>query len=179
MQAIVVDSQPVVNEQPAPIIGLQGQAVDTRPMNNQETCPTHCEALVLAEAIPPSASISVVDAVHTPHCVWAASANIEASDTFAKIENLFFDTLAQPAPRNKHAGWRWWWWLAFPRLWHDWLAIVGARPIIAIPIIELDIVLRTMRGPPKVQEAIGSVITIWLVVPRTPEPPWRAIRSPP
>jgi len=94
MQAIVVDSQPVVNEQPAPIIGPQAQAIDTSLFDNQETRPTHCETVILAETREPSAGISIVHIVHPSHHLCVASPNIEASDSMAKVKHLLFDTFA-------------------------------------------------------------------------------------
>jgi hypothetical protein len=94
MQAIVVDSQPVVNEQPAPIIGSQAKAIDTTLLDNQETCPTHCVTFILFKAGPPSAGIPIVHIVHHSHHLCVASTNIEASDFMTKIEHLLLDTFA-------------------------------------------------------------------------------------
>jgi len=54
-----------------------------------------------------------------------------------------------------------------------WLAVVGTRAVVAIMIIEAT------RIAVECQEAVGMVIAVWLVIPRTAEPPRRSIASPP
>jgi len=73
---------------------------------------------------------------------------------------------------------------AFARLWTsrlwlqtntDWLAIVRLGVIVAVAIVERDVVLVAWLAMPQVKKAICRVITVWFVVAPTAKPPWRAI----
>jgi len=50
---------------------------------------------------------------------------------------------------------------------------------VAACIVELNVVFRVVWCSPQVQVAVGLVVTIWLAIPRAPEPPRRAILSAP
>jgi len=63
--------------------------------------------------------------------------------------------------------WRWWRWC---RRWRGWLlhllglAEVRSRVVVAVMIIELDVVFAVVRRAPKVHEAVGLVVSIGLTI---------------
>jgi len=65
------------------------------------------------------------------------------------------------------------------RLWleadTDWLAIVGLGVVVAVAIVERDIVLVARLAMPQIQEAVCGVVTVWFVVAPAAKPPWGAI----
>jgi hypothetical protein len=109
------------------------------------------------------------------HAIWAAVflcglANREA--LLASYQNTC-DVFARELNPGAFAR------LRTSRLWlqtdTDWLAIVRLGVIIAVAIVERDVVLVAWLAMPQVKKAICRVITVWFVVAPTAKPPWRAI----
>jgi hypothetical protein len=63
MQAVVVDGEPIVDPQLAPIIGDDAELVMSRLEDSQPTCPTNRKVIASGETRPSATSVAVVDSM--------------------------------------------------------------------------------------------------------------------
>jgi hypothetical protein len=89
MQAIIVDSVPIVNPQLAPIIRDNAEPVMGCPEDSQAASPTHSKVIALSESRPFAACVAIVDSMSPASHVRFTSIQVLASATLAKVEGIF------------------------------------------------------------------------------------------